>query len=154
MLSPHTSGPGPRYRTSSITQYNKWLSSSLHHNPQSAVHPPKPLPTRVDDDLLLVARSAELSVPATDSLVLSTSVAGGAGLKRVVRVGRTVGTVSVGAPALAVEVANLSILDEKIQISIQHSIHPFVFLENYSPSRRSSASRLGRGTGTTGQPEW
>ena len=95
-----------------------------------------------------------MSIPATDSLVLSTSVAGGAGLKRVVRVGRTVGTVSVGAPALAVEVANLSILDEKIQISIQHSIHPVVFLENYSPSRRSSASHLGRGTGTTGQPGW
>ena len=142
MLLPHTSGPGPRYRTSSITQYNKWLSSRLHHNPQLAVHPPKPLPTRADDDLLLVARSAELSIPATDSLVLSTSVAGGAGLKRVVRVGRTVGTVSVGAPALAVEVANLSILDERIQISIQHSIHPVVFLENYSPSRRSSASHL------------
>ena len=154
MLLPHTSGPGPRYRTSSITQYNKWLSSRLHHNPQLAVHPPKPLPTRADDDLLLVARSAELSIPATDSLVLSTSVAGGAGLKRVVRVGRTVGTVSVGAPALAVEVANLSILDEKIQISIQHSIHPVVFLENYSPSRRSSASHLGRGTGTFGQPGW
>ena len=154
MLLPHTSGPGPRYRTSSITQYNKWLSSRLHHNPQLAVHPPKPLPTRADDDLLLVARSAELSIPATDSLVLSTSVAGGAGLKRVVRVGRTVGTVSVGAPALAVEVANLSILDERIQISIQHSIHPVVFLENYSPSRRSSASHLGRGTGTTGQPGW
>jgi hypothetical protein len=154
MLLPHTSGPSPRYRTSSITQYNKWLSSRLHHNPQLAVHPLKPLPTRADDDLLLVARSAELSIPATDSLVLSTSVAGGAGLKRVVRVGRTVGTVSVGAPALAVEVANLSILDEKIQISIQHSIHPVVFLENYSPSKRSSASHLGRGTGTTGQPGW
>jgi hypothetical protein len=154
MLLPHTSGPSPRYRTSSITQYNKWLSSRLHHDLQLAVHPPKPLPTRVDDDLLLVARSAELSIPATDSLVLSTSVAGGAGLKRVVRVGRTVRTVSVGAPALAVEVANLSILDEKIQISIQHSIHPVVFLENYSPSKRSSASHLGRGTGTTGQPGW
>ena len=154
MLLPHTSGPGPRYRTSSITQYNKGLSSRLHHNPVLAVHPPKTLPTQADDDLLLVARSAELSIPAADSLVLSTSIAGGAGLKRVVRVGRTVGTVSVGAPALAVEVANLSILDEKIQISIQHSIHPVVFLENYSPSRRSSASHLGRGTGTTGQPGW
>jgi hypothetical protein len=125
MLLQHTSGPSPRYRTSSITQYNKWLSSRLHHNPQLSVHPPKLLLTRANDDLLLVARSAELSIPATDSLVLSTSVASGAGLKRVVRVGRTIGTVSVGAPALAVEVANLSILeDEKIQISIQHSSNP------------------------------
>ena len=110
MLLPHTSGPSPRYRTSSITQYNKWLSSRLHHNPQLAVHPPKPLPTRADDDLLLVARSAELSIPAADSLVLSTGIAGGAGLKRVVRVGSTIGAVGVSAPALAVEVANLSIL--------------------------------------------
>lgn len=125
MLLQHTSGPSPRFGTSSITQYNKWLSSRLHHSPQLSVHPPKPLPTRANDDLLLVARSAELSIPATDSLVLSTSVASGAGLKRVVRVGRTIGTVSVGAPALAVEVANLSILeDEKIQISIQHSFNP------------------------------
>lgn len=125
MLLQHTSGPSPRYRTSSITQYNKWLSSRLHHNLQLSVHPPGPLPARANDDLLLVARSAELSIPATDSLVLSTSVASGAGLKRVVRVGRTIGTVSVGAPALAVEVANLSILeDEKIQISIQHSSNP------------------------------
>jgi hypothetical protein len=73
------------------------------------------LPTRADDDLLLVARGAELSVDATDSFVLSTSVAGGAGLKRVVRVSRTIGAVGVSAPALAVEVANLGILaDENI----------------------------------------
>ena len=152
MLLPHTSGPGPRYRTSSITQYNKWLSSRLHHNPQLAVHPLKPLPTRADDDLLLVARSAELSIPATDSLVLSTSVAGGAGLKRVVRVSRTIGTVGISAPALAVEVANLSILLS--HISIQYVFHPVSFLKGCSPSKRSSASHLGRGTGTTGQPGW
>ena len=110
MLLPRNFGPNPRYRTSSITQYNKWLSSRLHHNPVLAVHPPKTLPTQADDDLLLVARSAELSIPAADSLVLSTGIAGGAGLKRVVRVGSTIGAVGVSAPALAVEVANLSIL--------------------------------------------
>ena len=59
---------------------------------------------------MLVARGAELSVPATDSAVLSTSSAGGADFKRVVGVGGTIGAVGVGAPALAVEVTNLGVL--------------------------------------------
>jgi hypothetical protein len=73
------------------------------------------LPTRAHDDLLPVATSTALSGDGTDSDVLSTSVAGGADLKRVARVSRTIGAVGVSAPALAVEVANRRILpDENI----------------------------------------
>jgi len=112
MLLPRSAGPGPRYRMSSFTQYNKYLSPRLYRNPLLAVHPPKPLPTRADDDLLLVARDAVQSVKCTNSSVLSTSVAGGSGLKRVTIL-RTIGAVGVSAPALTVEVANLGILADK-----------------------------------------
>jgi hypothetical protein len=101
---------------SSSTQYNKQLSPRLHHDFLIAVHPSR----ATDDNLLLVAGGAELSVPATDSSVFSTSVAGGADLKRVLWVGRTIGAVGVGAPALAVEVANLGILADE-NIPNQHS---------------------------------
>lgn len=61
-------------------------------------------------DLLLVAGVAELGIPAADSAVLSVGGAGGADLERVVGKGLAIGAVGVGAPALAVEVANRRIL--------------------------------------------
>lgn len=93
-----------------------------------------------------------MSIDATDSLVLSTSVAGCADLKRVVLVRRTIGAVGVGAPALAVKVANASIL--VFHISIQNALHPVSFSKGCSHCRRSSASYLERDIGTTGQPGW
>jgi hypothetical protein len=116
MLLPCSAEPGPRYGTSPDTQYNKHLSPRLHHDSLIAFHPSR----AADDNLLLVAGGTELSVPATDSSVFTTSVAGGADLKRVVRVGRTIGAVGAGAPALAVEVANLGILADE-NIPNQHS---------------------------------
>jgi hypothetical protein len=113
----------------------------------------KALPTRADDDLLPVARFAALSGNDTNSDVLSTSVAGGADLKRVTRVSHTIGAVGVSAPALAVEVANRGVLAARIsQISFQHVFHPVSFLRGCSPNTGSSASHLRRGTGRTGQP--
>ena len=89
-------------------------TNSCHHVStiipyQPSIHP-KLLPTRAGHNLLHIARGAELSVNGTDSVIFSTSVAGGTDLKRVVRVSRTISAVGVSAPALAVEVANREIL--------------------------------------------
>lgn len=153
MLLPRSATPGPRHCTSSITKHQTALTTCPPQSPISRLFLHRnPLPSRADDHLLLVARGAERSSDAAGSLVLSTSVAGGAGLKRVVRVSHTIGAVGVSAPALAVEVAKLRILVS--HISIQNVFHPVSFLKYCSHCRRSSASYLGRDTGTTGQPGW
>ena len=155
MLSPRSAGRS----SSALSHFFHYIIQGIALTtspPQSPSSLPsiyrKPPPNRADDLLLLVARGAELSVDATNSLVLSTSVAGSACLKRVVWVSRTISAVGVSAPTLAVKVANTGILAS--HISIQHIFHPISFLKGGSPSKRSSASHLERGTGTTGQPGW
>jgi hypothetical protein len=63
--------------------------------------------------LLLVARAAELGVPAAHRDVLAVGIACRTNLKRVVGVGSTVGAVSTAANALTVEVANRRVLESR-----------------------------------------